>query len=65
MRTFTHLMPGEVQGCLGCHADRSSVAPRVEQQRTTQLTPQELHPPAWGVKGFVYAEVVQGVFDRH
>ena len=23
MRTFTHLMPGETQGCIGCHADRN------------------------------------------
>ncbi|MHB8970122.1 MAG: HzsA-related protein [Pirellulaceae bacterium] len=65
MRTFTHLMPGEVQSCVGCHTDRNSIAPRVEKQRTTHVTPQELQPPAWGVKGFVYAEVVQGVFDRH
>ena len=28
MRSFTHLMPGEVQGCVGCHADRNSVTPR-------------------------------------
>jgi hypothetical protein len=28
MRSFTHLMPGEVQGCVGCHADRNSVASR-------------------------------------
>ena len=29
MRTFTHLMPGEVQGCVGCHADRNyALAPR-------------------------------------
>jgi hypothetical protein len=26
---------------------------------------QDLRPPAWGVRGFSYAEVVQGVFDRH
>ncbi|MHB8862818.1 MAG: HzsA-related protein [Pirellulaceae bacterium] len=65
MRTFTHFMPGEVQGCVGCHADRSSVAPRVESRLPTHVTPQELIPPAWGVKGFNYVEVVQGVFDRH
>ena len=28
MRSFTHLMPGEVQGCVGCHADRNSVSPQ-------------------------------------
>ena len=30
-----------------------------------RLLPQELRQPAWGVKGFSYPEVVQGVFDRH
>jgi hypothetical protein len=65
MRTFTHFMPGEVQGCVGCHADRNSIVPRAESKRLTPLTPQELRQPAWGVKGFSYREVVQGVFDRH
>lgn len=65
MRTFTHLMPGEVQGCVGCHADRNSVVPRPTNYRTAHVTPQELRRPAWGVKGFSYPEVVQGVFDRH
>ncbi len=65
MRTFTHLMPGEVQSCFGCHADRNSVAPQVTVHRSAPLVPQELRQPAWGVKGFSYPEVVQGVFDRH
>jgi hypothetical protein len=65
MRTFTHMMPGEVQGCVGCHADRNSMVPRFDKQRTAHLKPQDLRPPAWGVKGFSYPEVVQGVMDRH
>jgi len=65
MRTFTHLMPGEVQGCVGCHADRNSLTPRAETPFAKRIAPQELHRPAWGVKGFSYTEVVQGVFDRH
>ncbi|MBM4089674.1 MAG: hypothetical protein FJ276_09640 [Planctomycetes bacterium] len=65
MRSFTHLMPGEVQGCVGCHADRNSLSPRVVNQFAKRVVPQELQPPAWGAKGFSYAEVVQGVFDRH
>ncbi|MCY2989069.1 MAG: hypothetical protein NTY19_14535 [Planctomycetota bacterium] len=80
MRTFTHLMPGEVQGCVGCHADRNSVVPRAGRNGPegavhkvdlspfsgpSRLIPQELRQPAWGVKGFSYREVVQGVFDRH
>ena len=65
MRTFTHLMPGEVQGCVGCHAHRNSVAPRAEKPLARRLAPQALRVPEWGVKGFSYPEVVQGVFDRN
>ncbi|MFA6563153.1 MAG: hypothetical protein WCV00_14680 [Verrucomicrobiia bacterium] len=65
MRTFTHLMPGEVQGCVGCHADRNSLTPRADTAMLKRVAPQELRRPAWGVKGFSYTEVVQGVFDRH
>ena len=67
MRSFTHLMPGEVQGCVGCHADRNSVAssgPKI-MASAARRKPQELHKPAWGVKGFSYQEVVQPVFDKH
>ena len=65
MRSFTHFMPGEVQGCVGCHADRNSASPRMDMTKRTRETPRELVKPAWGVKGFSYAEVVQPVFDRH
>ncbi len=65
MRTFTHLMPGEVQACIGCHADRNLAMPSPSARAKAHAEPQELHPPAWGVKGFSYPEVVQGVFDRH
>jgi hypothetical protein len=65
MRSFTHLMPGEVQGCVGCHADRNSLTPRADTAMLKRAHPQELRKPAWGVKGFSYPEVVQGVFDRH
>lgn len=65
MRTFTHLMPGEVQGCVGCHADRNAASPRTDRPRSMRVTAQELRRPEWGVKGFSYPEVVQGVFDRH
>ena len=67
MRSFTHLMPGEIQGCVGCHADRNSVASSGPKLMATAIRrkPQELQAPAWGVKGFSYQEVVQGVFDRN
>ena len=67
MRSFTHLMPGEIQGCVGCHADRNSVASSGPKLMATAVRrkPQELQAPPWGVKGFSYQEVVQGVFDRN
>ena len=66
MRTFTHFMPGEVQGCVGCHSDRNSVAmPSRPTGLFSRLAPQELRPPEWGLKGFSYREVVQPVLDRY
>jgi len=65
MRSFTHLMPGEVQGCVGCHADRNAVTSRGGAPHTMRGAVQDLTPPAWGVKGFSYPEVVQSVLDRH
>ena len=66
MRTFTHFMPGEVQGCVGCHSDRNSVASQLRRTgRLTNLKPQELSPPEWGAKPFSYREIVQPVLDRH
>jgi len=65
MRTFTHMMPGEVQGCVGCHADRNEVSPHAIDTFVRSARPQELAAPAWGVKGFSYPEVVQPVLDKH
>jgi hypothetical protein len=65
MRSFTHLMPGEVQSCVGCHSDRNSVTPRPLTKFATLDVVQDLKTPAWGVEGFSYADVVQPVFDKH
>ena len=65
MRTFTHFMPGEVQSCVGCHTDRNMVSPVGNPHIQTRIEPQELMPPAWGVKGFSYQEVVQPVWDKY
>ncbi|MDR3093625.1 MAG: hypothetical protein LBU62_03140 [Bacteroidales bacterium] len=79
MRTFTHLMPGEIQGCIGCHIDRNTQIPnnarrtmnntqtlnRVIHNSTNMAAVQELQKPAWDVKGFSYREVVQPVLNRN
>ena len=71
MRSFTHLMPGEKQGCVGCHADRNMVASAFrpgapgQQPMAMKRPPQDLEIPEWGLGGFSYARIVQPVLDRH
>jgi hypothetical protein len=66
MRSFTHLAPGEVQGCVGCHEPRESAGrPGARPAAVFGRTPQDLEPPPWGVAGFSYARIVQPVLDRH
>ena len=65
MRTFTHLMPGEVQGCTGCHEPRNQSAP-VKHPSALSTPPVDLRPPDWGAGvGFDYSTVVQPVLDKH
>jgi hypothetical protein len=64
MRTFTHLMPGEVQGCIGCHEPRQQTT--VAAHPRVAPVPQELRPPEWGQGvGFDYTAIVQPVLDKH
>ena len=69
MRTFTHLMPGEVQGCIGCHSRRNSATPGtlVGSKLPSAMLHEarKLEKPEWGVRGFSYARIVQPVWDNH
>ena len=63
MRTFTHLMPGEVQGCVGCHEPRQQTASIVARK---PRQPDRLRSPDWGeAVGFDYTAHVQPVLDAH
>jgi len=64
MRSFTHLMPGEVQGCVGCHEHRMQTA-RPQSSQAYSAVPRELRPPEWGVGGFDYSRIVQPVLDKY
>jgi hypothetical protein len=64
MRTFVHLMPGEVQGCVGCHESRQQT-PGSSGRRPYHDRPQALEPPEWGKGGFSFSTVVQPVLDRY
>jgi len=67
MRSYTHLMPGEVQGCVGCHATRNPITP--DRKLTTSAfhgQAQTLKAPSWGCSiGFDYESIVQPVLDAH
>jgi hypothetical protein len=71
MRTFTHFMPGERQGCIGCHSERNNVTSHAQVDLTRPLPlamkrpAQDLEIPKWGLGGFSYAHIVQPVLDRH
>ena len=65
MRSFTHLMPGEVQGCIGCHESRSQRPPALPNPGALRRGAQELPAPEWGRMGFDYARIVQPVLDKH
>jgi len=64
MRTFTHFMPGEVQGCIGCHEHRLHGS-RPYLAGGFLRKPKDLATPEWGTGGFDYARIVQPVLDRY
>jgi len=73
MRSFTHFMPGESQGCVGCHehrrqASRPDFAQALVRRNAIPSyseTPLDLEPPEWGTGGFDYSRIVQPVLDEH
>jgi hypothetical protein len=67
MRSYTHLMPGEIQGCVGCHATRNPLSPNRELASSVfRGVPTPLTPPPWGAPvGFDYERIVQPVLDTH
>jgi len=65
MRSFTHLMPGESQGCVGCHEPRLSAGSVSPRASTLYRPPQDIEPPEWGTGGFDYSRIVQPVLDKY
>ena len=65
MRSFTHLMGGETQGCVGCHEPRTQTSRPQGLPAAAYGSAQELSAPEWGLRGFNYATIVQPVLDRH
>jgi hypothetical protein len=70
MRSFTHFMPGETQGCIGCHEPRRT-SPRLYRSRAFDGPPRDIEPPEWRPAdlapsiGFGYTRIVQPVLDTY
>ena len=65
MRSFTHFMPGEVQGCIGCHEPRNHASPPRRPQ-AARAQARKLQTPEWGGPvGFDYSAIVQPVLDKY
>ncbi|MDO4755484.1 MAG: hypothetical protein Q4A54_04005 [Parabacteroides sp.] len=67
MRSGVSLMPGEVNGCIGCHEDRLNAVP-IRGKRSLALSqkPKQLTP--WMGKEphkFSFMEEVQPILDKH
>jgi len=66
MRSWSTLMPGEKQSCLGCHEDKSTAGP-VDYKLTEamQSGPRPLTPFYGPPRGFSFPKEIQPILDRH
>jgi len=66
MRSWTTLMPGETQACVGCHEHKNSV-PRAAagMAQAMRAGVQKLTPRKGPPRGFSFARQVQPILDRH
>jgi hypothetical protein len=62
MRSGTALLPGEQQGCVGCHSYRIASA---ADNPAIQRPPETLKPWHGGTSVFNYAEHIQPILDQH
>ncbi|VGO19722.1 HzsA-related protein [Pontiella sulfatireligans] len=67
MRSGTIIMPGEVQGCIGCHENRVEDAPPVSGHNVLALKrpPSKLNGWFGEQRMFSYMSEVQPIFDKH
>ncbi|MEI6645720.1 MAG: hypothetical protein WCP12_06750 [bacterium] len=67
MRSFTHVMPGEARGCVGCHeTTRDAPNPATAANSLAmRRPPSTLTPPPWGDATVSFPRFVQPVLDRY
>jgi len=64
MGSVTQVMPGETQGCVGCHEPRDSSASSTKPL-AMKSPPVEIAPPPWGAGTVDFVKQVQPVLDRY
>ncbi len=68
MQNFTMVMPGEVQGCVGCHEPRTRTpASSIRQTTLMAMTqaPSQIEPFPGVPEVFDYPRDIQPIWDRH
>lgn len=67
MGTVTQIMPGEVQGCIGCHESRNQATPYHAKGVLPRMAagPDAITPPPWGAGPVSYLKQVQPVLDKY
>ena len=64
MRSSTHVMPGEMRGCLGCHSTQTNVAPPRKPALALRKPAAQLEN-RFADRTFGFARTVQPILDKH
>jgi hypothetical protein len=65
MRSWTTVMPGEVQSCVGCHDHKNSVPPPMSLTLAAASPPRPLDEFYGPPRGFSFIGEIQPILDRH
>lgn len=65
MRSFTHGMPGEIRGCVGCHETRRDAPVPSTATLAMQRGASTPTPPPWGDETVSFPRFVQPVLDTY
>ncbi|MCL4203056.1 MAG: hypothetical protein KJ000_11190 [Pirellulaceae bacterium] len=65
MRSWTTVLPGEVQSCVGCHDHKNSGPPVTGPALAAASIPQPLDEFYGPPRGFSFIQEIQPILDRH